>query len=268
MMKSSEIKQVTLTELKGKWGKALSITTLFTIVNIALSYVLTALQNVTIHTPILYYGVSLIYLAIFLPLSFGLISSIRKLLRGDRIQNTTFLNDAILNYSKTISIFIRTLLKMLLPSVIIIIGITGILFLTVQLLPITDGNMSGYALYIILLSMIVSIGIALSALPYVLSSYILIDNKEMKAKDIIMQSATLMENKKWDFVKLLFSFIGWILLIAILATIAGMYTYEIIATYVQWFGMIFFMPYLLGSISIFYEEASDSKEVVVENSEN
>lgn len=268
MIKSSEIKKVALTELKGKWPKAFGITTLFTIINIALSYVLTVVQNITVNIPILYYGVNLIYLAIFLPLSFGLISSIRKLVKGEKVGTTTFLNDAILNCTKTIAIFIRTLLKMILPSLIIIVGITGILFLTVQALPLTETNASGYAIYISLLSFIIFIGIALSALPYTLSTYILIDNKELKSKEIITQSSILMNNNKWNFVKLIFSFIGWILLIAILSTIISLLTIESASNYVQWFGMIFLMPYIIASISIFYEETLNGTESVSESSEN
>lgn len=268
MIKSSEIKKVALTNLKGKWPKAFAITTLFTIVNIALSYVLTVLQNITVNMPILYYGVNLIYLAIFLPLSFGLISSICKLVKEEKINTTTFLNDAILNSTKAIAIFIRTLLKMLFPSLIIIAGITGILFLTINTLPLTEANASGYALYITLLSFIIFIGIALSALPYTLSTYVLIDNKELKSKEIITQSSILMNNNRWNFVKLIFSFIGWILLIAILSTTISLLTVETASNYVQWFGMIFLMPYIITSIAVFYEETLNNVERIPENSEN
>ena len=218
MMKSSEIKQVALTSLKGKWSKAFTITTVFTLVNIALSYALTVIQNLTAKTPIIYYGVSLIYLAIFLPLSFGLISSIRKLIKGTKVDTTTFLNDAILNFTKSIAIFIRTLLKMIIPSLIIVIGITGILFVTIQLIPLTAENASGYAIYVALLYLIIFIGVALSALPYTLSSYVLTDNKDLKSKEIIIQSATILENKKFSLIALILSFVGWLLLIAVLAT--------------------------------------------------
>lgn len=259
MIKSSEIKQVALTNLKGKWPKAFSITALFTLVNIALSYVLTVVQNLTTNTPILHYGVTLIYLAIFLPLSFGLISSIRKLLKEEKVDCTTFLNDAILNSTKVISIFIKTLLKILLPSILIIVGILGILLLTTFILPFTEPTLSGYALYIYLLSAFVFVGIAISVLPYSLSSYVLTDNKDLTAKEIIMKSADLMKNNKWNLVKLLLSFLGWLILISISSTIIGMLTFEAMVNYVQWFGMIFLMPYLLASLSTFYEETLNNQ---------
>ena len=259
MMKSSEIKQVALTELKGKWQKALGITTLFTLVNIAISYLFTVVQNLTTFTPILYYGVNIIYSAIYLPLSFGLLSSIRKLLKGDEVHYTTFLNEAILNSTKTIVVFLRTLLKMLLPCIIIIVAIIGLLLLTTQILPLTEATVSGYAIYISLLSLVVCICIAISVLPYSLSSYILSDNGELKAKEIVEKSATLMKNNKWNLVKLIVSFVGWILLIAVISSVIGLLTSEIVADYVHWFAMIFLLPYLLGSMSVFYEETLENK---------
>lgn len=268
MIKSSEIKRTALNQLKGKWPTAICITTLFTLVNIALSYILTVIQNATTFTPILYYAANIIYLAIFLPLSFGLVASLRKLTKNHKIDITNFLNEAFLNTTNAISIFISTLLKILLPSLIILAGITGILFMTLQILPLTEANASGYALYIVLLYFIIFIGIALSAIPYALSSYILSDNKELKTKEIIMQSALLMENKKWNFISLILSFFGWILILSVVATIAGMLSFESMANYVQWFGMIFLMPYIIISISVFYEETLDSKEIIENNSKN
>lgn len=262
MMKSSEIKQVALNQLKGKWPKALAITTIFTLVNIALSYLVTIVQNFTINTPILQYSVILIYFTIFLILSFGLISSVKKLIKGIKIDGTTFINDAILNSTKVIAIFIRTVLQMLLPSIIIVIGITGILFLTTQIIPITEETISLYGIFIVVLYLIIFIGVALSALPYTLSSYVLVDNKTLKSKEIIMKSASILENKKFDFVALIFSFIGWILLISILSALIGMAISETISNYAQWIGMIFFMPYFIASIAIFYEEASENVETI------
>lgn len=266
MIKSSEIKKAALNKLD--WKKSLLVSTLYVLATLALSYALEFGLNLTVHTPILYFAVNLIYLALFLPLSFGFISTMSKLYKSQKVVSTTIFNDAILNFSKSIAIFLRTILKMLLPSFIIIAAVIGILFLTVQNLPITTNSLSGYTLYIMLLYLVVLVGISLSALPYVLSSYILADNKEMTSKEIIAQSAMLMENQKWNFVKLIFSFLGWFFILAIITVIANMAINEFAANVLNSIGLILLMPYLITSIKVFYEEALDIKEVIVESAKN
>ena len=255
MIKSSEIKKAALNKLD--WKKSLLVSTIFVLTNLALSYALEFGINLTINTPIFYFAVNAIYVALFLPLSFGFISAISKLYKSEKVTGTTMFNDAVLNFTKSIAIFLRTVWKMLLPSIIIIGAVIGILFLTVQNLPITTSSLTGYTLYIILLYSVVLIGILLSALPYVLSSYILVDNNEMSSKEIIEQSATLMDNKKWNFVKLIISFLGWFFLLAVITVIASMAINETVGNIVNWAGMILLMPYLVTSIRVFYEECQE-----------
>lgn len=255
MIKSSEIKKAALNKLN--WKNSFLVSTMFVLANLALSYALEFGINLTINTPILNFAVNMIYLALFLPLSFGFISVMSKSYKSEKVYATTIFNDAILNFTKSISIFLRTLWKMLLPSIIIIAAIIGILFLTVQNLPITTANLTGYTLYIILLYSVALIGILLAALPYILSSYILADNQTMKSKEILEQSAILMENKKCDFVKLIMSFLGWFLLLATITVIANMAIGTIVGSLIYWTGMILLMPYLVTSIKVFYEECQE-----------
>jgi uncharacterized membrane protein len=105
---------------------------------------------------------------------------------------------------------------------------------------------------------VVVVGIAISALPYVLSSYILVDNKEMTAKAILEQSAYIMKKNKWNFVKLVLSFLGWFIILAVITTIANMEFNETIANFVYWIGMTLLLPYFDTSIRVFYEEAIDN----------
>jgi len=259
MINSSEIKKAALNKLN--WKKSFLVSAVFVLANLALSYALTYTNNLTANAPILNVAVNLIYIALFVPLSFGFISAISKLYKSERVSGTTIFNDAVLNFTKTIGIFLRTILKILLPSIVIIIGALGILFLTVQNLPITNANLSGYSLFILLIYLTVFIGIAIAAVPYVLSSYILVDNKEMTTKEIIEQSASLMENKRWNFVKLILSFLGWFLILAVITTIANMLGGELVGNIVNCIGLILLMPYLVTSIRVFYEECNDTEVV-------
>lgn len=257
MINSREIKKAALNKLD--WKQALQVSAVFILASIALSYLLTYVSILTEHTPILNVAANIIYLALFLPLSFGFISTMSKLYDGKKVNPTSIFNEGILNFTKTIKIFLLTIWKMLLPSFIIIAAAVGILFLTSQNIPLTNDNVSGYSLYISLLFFAGLIGIALSAMPYVLSSYILANNKELKAKEIIETSASLMENKKWNFVKLIISFLGWFIVLAVIVAIGKMQFGENIASILNWIGMFLLMPYLITSIRVFYEECNDEK---------
>ena len=264
MIKSSEIKKTALNKLD--WKKSFLVSILFVLTNLALSYALQYANNLTANIPIFQVAFNLIYLALFLPLSFGFVSVISKLYKSQIVNATTLFNEAILNFTKTIKIFLRTLLKMIVPSIIIIVAGIGILFLTLQNLPITTENLASYSLYIFFIYFVVLISISLSAIPYVLSSYILADNNNLTSKEIIEQSASLMENQKWNFIKLIISFLGWFILLAIIVTIANMSLNETIANIVNSIGLILLMPYLITSIIVFYEEAQDV--VITENENN
>lgn len=257
MINSKEIKKAALNKLD--WKQALQVSAVFVLASIALSYLLNYVSVLAQHTPILYAAASIIYLALFLPLSFGFISSMSKLYEGKKINATTIFNEGILNFTKTIKVFLLTVWKMLLPSFIIIVAIIAILFLTVQNIPITQSNWSGYSLYTSLLFLIGLLGIALSAIPYVLSSYILANNKDMKAREIIETSSNLMEHKKWNFVKLVISFLGWYIVLAIVVAIGRMQFGDNIANILSWIGMFLLTPYLITSIRVFYEECNDEK---------
>ncbi len=257
MINSKEIKKAALNKLN--WKQALQVSAVFVLTSAALSYAVTYVSTLTQNTPILNLAVSLIYLALFLPLSFGFIASMSKLYDGKKISATTIFNEGILNFTKVIKIFLLTLWKMLLPSFIIIIAIIGILFLTLKNIPVGPELSSGYLLYILVLFLTGLIGIALSAIPYVLSSYILASNKDLTAKEIIETSAKLMENKKWNLVKLIISFLGWFITLAVVVAIGSMQFGEIVAMILNWIGMFLLMPYLITSIKVFHEEVNDEK---------
>lgn len=266
MIKTNEIKKAALNNLD--WRKSFIISIIFVLANVALSYALEYAINLTINIPILNFAVNIIYIALFIPLSFGFISAMSKLYKSERVSGTTIFNEAVLNFTKTIGIFVRTLIKILIPSFIIIFAGIGILFITTQNLPVTNENLSGYTLFISLIYVAVLIGVAISTIPYALSSYILTDNKEMTSKEIVTRSADLMKNKKWNFIKLIISFLGWFIVLAVIVTIAKMAINEMISNIVNWIGMMLLMPYMVTSVRVFYEEISDTKEVLVKKEEN
>ena len=60
-MKSSEIKQIARNKLSGNWSKAFGISAIYMMINIALSYCLKLVQNLTTKTPILFTASQIIF---------------------------------------------------------------------------------------------------------------------------------------------------------------------------------------------------------------
>ena len=98
MIKSSEIKKTALNKLD--WKKSFLVSILFVLTNLALSYALQYANNLTANIPIFQVAFNLIYLALFLPLSFGFVSVISKLYKSQIVNATTLFNEAILNRSE------------------------------------------------------------------------------------------------------------------------------------------------------------------------
>ena len=267
MIKSNEIKQIARNKLAGNWGKAISISAIYVAITFALSYCSTLIQNLTLDTPILYYSAQIIFALVLLPLSFGFISTMIKLLNGKNPSYTTVINDAVLNSSKAIGIFFRTFLKIFIPSVLVIIGAVAIFFLVSKEFPLNWNTLGGYLLLLILLYIISAIIIFILTLPYVLSSYALANDNTLSAKEAIEQSIDLMNGNKWNFVKLFISFIGWFILICIVISLVQNYAPSVFKDLVQALGSIFILPYIISSISVFYDELNDTKVETAETIE-
>ena len=77
-----------------------------------------------------------------------------------------------------------------------------------------------------------------------MASLIKLDNQDMKAMDCIRKSKEMMKGHKWEYFKLMFSFIGWIIL--------GIFT----------FGILYFwlMPYMMVTECNFYNELLKEKK--------
>ena len=263
MIKSSEIKQIARNKLSGNWIKAFAITVIFIAINLAISYCSLLIKNLTTNVPILYYSSQIIFALIVLPVSFGFISTMVKLLNGKKPAYTTIINDALLNCSKSIGIFFRIFLKMLIPSLILILALVAIFFLLTQIFPLNADSLGSYLLLLFLFYFLAIIAILLLSLPYVLSTYVLANNTELSSKEAINKSIELMDGNKWNFIKLILSFLGWIIIIGLITAIIQNYAPEILKDLIQSIGIIFILPYIISSISIFYDELNDTTVEVV-----
>ena len=212
-MIATNIRKEARESLKNKWFKAIVMLFIEAVIIGIVVSLEEAIKDNSIIKPIF----AILEIIIQIPLTFGLIYSFIKLKRNEEVSYFDFVKIGFENFSKSWAIFFRTLIKMVLPIVSIIVALIliGIMFAV--------GGVSGIALGAgqqTLGIVIVAIAIYVAAIAYaivigfkyVLTTYISYDNPDMIAKDIVEKSEELMVGHRGDLFVLLLSFLGWALL--------------------------------------------------------
>lgn len=237
MLSASEIRKQARTNLQGKW----STVVLISLIYMAVSFVISSASN---FVPFL--GVALLIITV--PLQYGLIYSFIKIYRNEEYSYGDLFTSAFNNFAKVWKVVGNQLLKLIVPiilvavSVFILIG--GLVFTVIATNTSSDSStiftiLAGIFLIVGYIAYIASlIYLFVKDLLYVLSYYIMHDNPNMTAKQIVEESERIMNGQRKSYFGLELSFFGWVLL--------AMLTFGI--------GIIFLMPYMQISIAIFYED--------------
>jgi len=228
--------------LTGKWGKAALLMLVYIILIAIVSFVLNLIPVVG----------SLAYAVISVPLSFGLVVTYMKLKRGEDVTYTEFFNNGFNAFGRVWGVVLWTFVKLLAPTIIMIIAMIIMAFggtmLGVGSLA-DSGSASASVLggIIFVLGLVGTIGssiwLTVKSYLYKLTMYLLNDNPTMSSKEVVEESARLMQGNRWRLFCLEFSFIGW----AILAS----FTFGI--------GMLWLAPYMVVAEIEFYENLSGNK---------
>lgn len=161
----------------------------------------------------------------------------------------------LLGFKKSWAVIGNIILKLIIPFILLIVFLCVMVAGTVML---TAGDKS----LATILSIVGTIGylvtliyMALKALYYSLSMYILKDNEKLTGKEIVEKSAELMKGNRWNYVWLSITFIGWAILAACTLGI----------------GMLWLAPYMQVAQIVFYEDkagllnkAEETKQVETE----
>lgn len=239
-MISSEIRAEARKSLAGKWGKAAIQTLIFAIV----SYLITLVLN---FVPVL--G-SIANFLISPVLAFGLLVSFIKLKRNEEFGYFDFFQNGFSFFGKIWSTIGYTLLKLIVPIILLIVsivilfvGMGGSMFSALSSVSASTTaslgflGVIGFILYFVSLIWIIVKGFS-----YVLNFYLLYDNPDMNAKDIIEKSESLMNGHKWAYFWLGLTFIGWAFL----------------ACFTLGIGMLWLLPYMQIAKVVFYEDLAGS----------
>lgn len=251
-MSASQLRAKAREILQGKWGKGALITLSFALIIYIINLILMAI-------PILGAIASVI---ISLPLSYGIMASFIKLIRGEEVKYTGFIKDAYNNLKKVWCIYGQIIKKLLVPIIIAVICyIIMIIGTTGSVLNAFSGDYSNIAIWGILtiissiVCFILGIYLTIKELLYSLSMFILYDNPDMTTKEIVEESERLMKGNRLKYIWLELTFIGWFLLIP--------FTFGI--------GALWLIPYVIVAIICFYEnlsgkDLSSEPEVIEEES--
>lgn len=235
-MVSSQIRQEARTSLTGKWGKAAILTLIYAVIVYIVSFVL----NIV---PV--FG-SIANALLDVAFTYGLLKSFMKLKRGEEISYIDFLKEGFPVYGKLWGIIGNTLLKLIVPIVVAIVGFVvmfiGIGSSAASMLSststVSSASLSGVAVVGMLIYIVGIIWCVIKGFYYSLTSYLLVDNEDMSAKDIVAKSEELMQGNRWAYFWLPITFIGWFILCGFTLGI----------------GSLWLIPYLQVAQIVFYED--------------
>lgn len=120
---------------------------------------------------------------------------------------------------------------MMWPAYALIIGGTILMFIGIPV-SVVAAEQESAAMIVGILLTIIGYLVTMASVPlsiilsfnYVLTTYILIDNPQMKAKEAVMLSKQLMKGHKAEWFMMLLSFLGWDLLTSLTFGILSIYT--------------------------------------------
>lgn len=230
MILASESRQRARQSLSGNWKKAALITLIFLLIN----FVLGLLEAIPV------VGV-IVALLLSTPLSYGLLTTFIKIKRGESVAYTSFIKDGLSSFKKVWFVTLHVALK-LLPWLLLLM--LSVFLLSGVAVASAIGSSSGLLAILALALYIGSfIVIFTKTLYYSLTNYILYDNPELSAKEIVEKSKVLMEGNRARLFLLSLSFIGWIFLSAFTLGI----------------GYLFLLPYMQVAITHFYDDLIEEK---------
>ena len=251
-MTSSEFRAEARRNLTGKWGKAALISLAYFFITFILGFIQGLFKEGSFFNSLM----ALVNFIIEVPLSLGLVIAFVKLYNNTEVKAFDFLTSGFNNFSKSWGIFFQTLLKVLIPIILVIVSII-ILFLGLggsiySAAALASGGSSSSAFFYVLLAIgligyIASIiWAATKSYYYLLAPIIVAERPELSAKEAVEESEKLMNGNRAKLFWLQLSFIGWAILCS--------FTFGI--------GLLWLAPYIQFASIAFYKKLADDSQPV------
>lgn len=262
-MKISELKKEAKIKLAGKWPLAILINLTQLLIVTAVSYSSSKAQGIVGAL------LAIVLWIISVPISYGITVSMLNLSRNKNVGVTDFISIGFKNFKRAIFISLSIFIRILIP---VLLFAFSIIF---SMVCITASIIGGYSntgislIFALVIALASMIWIIYKMLSYALSTYIFVDNEDLKCKEAIAKSRELMKGNKLKFIGLVLSFFGWFLLCGFLAGCAEEIN-QTVGTIVLYGLSLLLTPYITFSEINFYEDLAgiaDVKEVTVEKAE-
>lgn len=244
-MISSDFRTEARRKLSGKWGKVACISLAYALV----FFVFGMIEGLFPESmkPVF----SILTAVIEIPLTFGLIISYMKLYKDEEVKAFDFFTLGFSNFAKSWKISLYTLVKMIVPIILLIVscvliavgsvGTLGASYISSSVAMNNFGTVAIIGFILLIVSMIWTI---VKSYYYQLAFFVAIDNSDLTAKEAVEKSQELMTGKRAKLFWLELSFIGW----SILATITLGIGYLWLLPYIQ-FATIAFYKFVSGNNS-------------------
>ncbi len=198
--------------------------------------------------------------AITVPLSYGVLVSFMKSSREENFSIFDFISDGMKSFKRVWCVFGRTILKLILPIIILVIGYVVSFVLLAKSVYDAFSNGGSFESFQLVISAIILIASTIyyivKAISYSLTNYILYDNPELSSKEIVEESNLIMNGNKISYVKIIiYNAILYIILIGICSLIMTNITNLvgiIINIILMLAGIIILLPYTMGLQVAFY----------------
>ncbi len=266
-MTIKEVKKSAKLNLKGCYIKCASASLLYFILIMILSYLLNILELKLTNNTVSLTIIQAIFGIISFVLSYGLISNILELSEGKTKSITKFVDNTILNFVKYIKIILQVLLRILVPLFIFLLCIYYLIGTLIANINNTNflcfyPNLLPLAIAICLISLAILIYFLLK---YILTPFIYYSNAHLTSKEVVQKSAELMKGQKWNYICLILSFFGWILLTALILYILSYFVDPAWLTPIVILFYTLIRPYVIQSESIFFENLGNTENSNKEN---
>lgn len=250
-MKISEIKDTARKTLSGKLVNVYIIASFYTLINFALQFILKQITSKTGDFVTLIFG--LFFSIIQFCFSYGFISNLIQISKQrDPLPYTQFITDAVLNASKVLKLMFSLILKLLIPLTIFSLACSYTFFYMQKI--VEDMNYKIPLLIASITFLISIIWVFCYGLNFVLSLFCLVDNGDKPSKEHVSKSKTLMKGNKLKYLNLIFSFIGYYILIILILNIAKYFLDKNLIQIISTILTMLLTPYITISQYIFYEE--------------
>lgn len=241
--------------LTGKWGKAVVLTLGYFVVTLLLGIISGLFAEESALSALLNLAVSILNI----PLSYGILSSFFKLYNNENVGAFDFLSTAFSNFGRAWAISLRVFLKLLLPIVLYIVGIS---FMVGNIVLTTTSSITGesfafgpiFSLLGLILIIVSVIWLMIRSYTYEMAGYIAIDSPELTTKEAVERSKAIMPGNRAKYFWLSCSFIGWAFL----------------TVFTLGIGLLWVIPYMqISSIAFYYFVAGKAENnVSVEETTN